>query len=355
VADPTSGREGPTYTIDHLRCLSILLALPSTNQGATLASRSNFAAIFRSGIPDTTTKQQVTKLLGDLHGTWCRRVMHLPNGSSEELHFKILDAFNIRTRRQAGQILWRQWEALRINPHFHALVDGMARAGKGKSIPIFLPAFLSLSSDLAAKLYLYLAGPAFHHQANHPFKITTGATWQRLNLPESRFASVRKKLLVQNKNSVIQQIDGALLSRGRHRLRVTLEPTTEGNDYNVIAWAESIDTSNDQTAVRPVSKFKEAWQRSGRSEGDFRNSLNPPQEIDEHDRELLDKAGINPQPCLSALRIAKSLLPSYKWDELIAEAKSDGLENHLRPYAERTRDPVRLLMYRLIEAVAAPP
>lgn len=197
-----------------------------------------------------------------------------------------------------------------------------------------------LTSEIASSIYLYLPSRAHHHTKEDPFEITLSLLFEQLGL-EKRSKSVRHKLLTQNKNSIISQLDGAETLTGR--LRIELKETKDKSDWKLIAWEErEVKTINwDETE----SKLIAAWTKSGRSKDEFNKKLLSLAEIDSYEIELLEKAEIEHTRCFKFLRQAKTLLGENRFGLLLSESKNEALEGR------QAKNPTGAFIWRLLAQI----
>lgn len=368
---PPSDCGSKAFDLDHLRALCVICALPNGRlQGpddSPLTDRYTFATLFRGGdcTPNTRAKLRIKEVLDELRNIHCKQTLRSkPKKGSEPIEdstkFTMLENFHEHESKQGTRILRRSWTKLRVDS---MLLEAFYDL-RHQVVPIHIPSFLSLRSDLTAKIYLYALGPAWHATALKPFKITTATLWDRLDLAttssraqsngpdkNARYASRRAQILTQNGDtSVLAHLNRCLLGRGERRLRANIERTESGLDYLLFLWSEETTVSR-ADLLGGMGKLKTAWLSSGGTEATYLSRLRPLPRLSEHELELLTAARIEVQNCTAALRIAKALLSPDEWKDRIGEAKSDRLENEFRDRDQQTRNPTGLLLHRLEEAV----
>lgn len=209
-----------------------------------------------------------------------------------------------------------------------------------------LSVFTSIRSPLAQAIYLYIPSRAFHHSEEKPFEIAISKLLEQVSFPKPEFKSFRKKLFTQNRNSILQQLDGVETLTGH--FRVKLVETENKADWKLLAWVEPEKKPKPRTTEH--SKLLAAYLKSGRPRELFDRALEVIAPLSDYDLDLLEMAGVGVSGNRRFFEMVKALLKAPRFSSLLSEAKADAIEG--RP---ATKNATARLIHRLMGAVATPP
>ena len=208
-----------------------------------------------------------------------------------------------------------QWlDRVVLHSEFRAFLNDLSLS-RGISFEVLQ----DLENDIAQSCYLFLPAFAIHNSEGSPFKITTENLWKKLRLPTVP-PSVRYKILTQGRRSIMDQLDKKAISDGI--LRVRLEKTVGGRDWNLCTWGEGQRTLPLTKTDRTASKLFAAWIKGGRLEADFRNKVEQPQPLADYQSETLKLLGVPLEGSLPYFEQVKALLGIH-FDTILSEAKAD--------------------------------
>ncbi len=229
---------GPGHDlVDRLRCLVVVLAGSANADRRERLTRPEFAALVFGRVPDTATKVRSDQLLQELAATTCSCLGGPPEDRSEAAEFPILEPMDGSTSMERTQFFLRRRLNVRPRQRFQLLVSLLNRNFPDEVIPVFLPSYLGFASDVAAAIYLRLAGPASYSSAEAPYRISLRKLWEQTGLACPRFASVRRKLLTQGTHSALAQLGSARVGDGGWCLRVRLTLAEPTGDDELVTWA----------------------------------------------------------------------------------------------------------------------
>ena len=256
--------------------------------------------------------------------------------------FALLDSVHVVTRPPRKRVVQRPGEVEKWLDQVE-LAEPFAQLMRDwtQIMHLNLGTLKALTSDIALAIYLYLPSRAFHHTEKSPFEIRLAVLLEQLGMNVPPTPSERKKVFIQNKHSVLSQLDGAEILTGR--LRVALAPTDDGADYKLLAWVEKgCGLVGAEPSEGPLLQ---AWIASGRSRDDYEKRKRNRQELTGYEEELLSKAGIALESCRSFFSIARSLLGQSLFHALISEAKAEALEGRA------AHNPTGVLISRIMRCV----
>lgn len=248
----------------------------------------------------------VKELVYDLYNIW----VEIKLNDTEALKFKILNASSIHMKydpNDKDKVVEECLRGMSFHPKFTELLENIE-----KRLYIRLDIFDSLTSKLAKAIYLYIPSRAIHYNSKEDsFKITMKNVLEQLGESVPEFKSVRHKKFVQARkdNSIISQLDNALLSLGK-KLRVSIEDTSDGSDYNLCFWVEP--TRDIEIIEKIDSKLKEWYIQSGGTAEDFHKLIINPLPLDSYEEEKLSEGGLNLKQTKRFLEMTKALMPDFK-------------------------------------------
>ena len=210
-----------------------------------------------------------------------------------------------------------------------------------------LEVFTSIRSPLAQATYLYIPSRAYHHTEQKPFEITVTTLLQQVAYPVPKQKCRRWKIFTQRSQtgtSVIQKLDGIETRKGFFRVR--LVETNDGNDFKLQAWMEK--ASDEHKVFSGNSKLVARWLGSRRTKAELQQRLANVESLSDYELDLLEKAAVKVSGNERFFRLAKAMLPTAQFTELLAEAKGDELEGRA---AKKT--PTARLIWRITTAIFA--
>lgn len=202
-----------------------------------------------------------------------------------------------------------------------------------------------MTSNIAKTIYLYIPSRALKNTKATPFKITLINLFDQIKINIPKYKSARFKTMTQHKKSVIAQLDNALINYNK-KLKVSLEETKDGKDYNFCAWVEQI-TEKDFAA--PGQDSLRTWfingqgKRAGLSK-EFENIIKNKEPLDIYQTESLQEAEINIKKSRIFLEQSKALLGTAKFNELIADVKGRVLHDHYTKSSNSIKSPIAYLI-----------
>lgn len=165
-----------------------------------------------------------------------------------------------------------------------------------------------LPSKIAQSLYIYLPSRAVGKSKEHPHKITLTNLLDQLGLEVPKFKSARKKIFLQNKTSILSQLNGAPVHHDKV-LRAEITDTIDKQDYNLCVWTEFTQEYTPQV-INTGTNLAVWWQCAGGSLRDYQERMRRKPHLDTYEAEKLKEAGINVTKDMTFLRMAKALLGS---------------------------------------------
>ena len=288
--------------------------------------------------------RDIGDILGDLMDTYFE-IRNLETGISHT--YRILEHIDIEKRpiRRRDSVkaksnqreLW--FHGVTIAPEFYNLLQDIAELQYLK-----LEVFTSIRSQLAQAIYLYIPSRAHHHNESNPFEITIPKLLEQVSHPVPKFKSRQKKLFLQNRNSVLSQLDGKETLTGK--LRVNLDETADGKAFKLQAWIEPKEEKKSPSKAK--SKFIQAFLDRGVSQEEIQKRLKRIYPLDSYELELLKKGDVVVDGNEPFLEMAKALLGRNRFEQLLSEAKGDALEG-----IKSSKTPTHRLIHRIMEAAKA--
>ena len=237
----------------------------------------------------------------------------------------------------AGRILLDNVE---LAPEFAEFLIGFA-----DYMHFRLDVLRNMPSDVAQAIYLYLPSRAVHHTRQNPWQITLTNLYNELGLKVASAKSLRKKVLVQHRRSVLSQLNGAPVLKGT--LRATLRLNQAGTDWMLLAWTETDEKLLDPNESN--SQLAQAWRDSGRPEKEFQTLLKAPlRPLTDEDHALCEAARIDLNGTERFLRLCKTILSGPVFRRQLAELKVDVIESR------GVQNPTGALIWRLLQAIREP-
>jgi len=287
--------------------------------------------------------REIKSILADLVDGFFR-VKDLETG--EHRIFRIIERIDVRgkgARRKDSALantpqleMW--FNGVTLSPEFYGLLQNIAELQHLK-----LDVLTNLKSNLAQAIYLYIPSRAHHHTAQKPFKITLSNLLEQVGMDVPKHKSVRKKLFIQNKKSILSQLDGCETLSGI--FRVALRETKDSSDFNLLAWVEKPEKTIPKIGN---SKLVEAFLSGGkgRTKVQAQKLINRRSRLSEYDLELLERASIVVEGNEVFFEMAKALLTEARFHGLLSEAKAAILEGQ-----RATKSPNARLGFRIMEVL----
>jgi hypothetical protein len=177
-----------------------------------------------------TNLKKLKDVLGDLSNIWTTIITE-----RKITTFRILSASANWIPERSENV---NLEFINFDPTFLDFLGNIERF-----LSIRLDVFNKMSSNIAKAIYLYIPSRALRNTAKSPFKVTLTNLYRQININIPAYKSVRYAKITQHKRPVIEQLDNALINYNK-KLRIRLEETKDGRDYNFCAWVEEL-TDND--------------------------------------------------------------------------------------------------------------
>lgn len=279
------------------------------------------------------TLKTLKEILGDLSNIWTQIIIN----DNHYIKFQVLSAEEI------GYINDKDNSKLRYIQFAPTFLEFLGDIEKFFSIRLDI--FNSLSSGIAKAIYLYIPSRALKSNVKNPFKITLTNLYRQINIKIPVYKSDRLKRVTQNKISVIKQLDHALINYNK-KLRVALEETKDGKDYNFCAWVEEI-AEKDFTAPSKDSLriwFINGQKRASNSSEKFNELVKNIVPLDMYQTETLQETEINIEQSRVFLEQSKALLGRDKFDELCADVKGRVLSSMYSNSVKPIKSPIAYLI-----------
>jgi hypothetical protein len=249
----------------------------------------------------------IKDILGDLTNIWTKIVS--PNYFHE---FKVISSFS-----RCGNPHEPNSEKIaraEFDPKFVEFLEGVER-----NLSIRLDVFNSISSGIAKSIYLYIPSRALKSTKEKPFRITLTNLFEQINIPVEKYKSKRLQKLTQHRSAVIEQLDNLPINFNK-KLRVRIEETRDGKDYNLCAWAEEMSEAE---IKQPQKESLLNWFINGNrgSVEDFNELIKCNRELNDYEVCALEIAGVDLKESERFLKLAKSLLGETVFSEVCGNAK----------------------------------
>ncbi|HYG35612.1 MAG TPA: RepB family plasmid replication initiator protein, partial [Clostridia bacterium] len=180
--------------------------------------------------------REIKKIVRDLMDSYIRITDTETNISHE---FRLIERIDIEKRpprrcdsklaMSGQQEMW--FNGCELSPEFAGLLSDFRELRM-----LNLDVFTSISSPLAQAIYLYIPSRAWHHNEHKPFEINLTNLLQQVSAKIPKHKSKRRELFTQNKNSIMQQLDGLETRAGIFRVR--LAESADKSDWKLQAWVE---------------------------------------------------------------------------------------------------------------------
>ena len=198
----------------------------------------------------------------------------------------------------------------------------------------------TMTSNIAKTIYLYIPSRALKNTKATPFRITLTNLFNQIKISIPKYKSLRFKTMSQHKKSVMAQLDNVLINYNK-KLKVDLEETKDGKDYNFCAWVEEV---TEKDFVAPSRDSLRTWfiNGQGKTPGlskEFENLTKNTEPLDIYQTETLNEAEININKSRIFLEQSKALLGTAKFNELIADVKGRVLQDHYTKSSKPLKSP----------------
>lgn len=231
-------------------------------------SEINFSTICEI-LGHTVTSSAVRRIRGSvlrLHRYWVRRT-DTNGGIYEFTLLARLSLITTKTQRRLGQV---------------SIDDKLTELLSFKSRCLRFDEMTKLQSGLAGALYSFLPARAFHYEAigdaaRVPFNLLADYLGDSTLSPGQL-----RKLLTQNKNSVLSQIDGLAMDNGHFRVALS------DDKGSLLCWRER----GENKSVSSDSKLMAAYVRGGGTEVDFRLFVAKKKSMEEVHRARIANLGV---------------------------------------------------------------
>jgi hypothetical protein len=293
--------------------------------------------------------RHVRELLNDLFKSYIR-IQH--DGESERHSYRLFERIHAVERpirrkddNRANAKQYELWfDQVTLSQEFFDLLQNIVERHH-----LRFDVFVSIGSNLARAIYLYIPSRAHHHTEADPFEITLTRLLEQVAHPVPEQKSKRRQLFTQNKHSILSQLDGKETLSGV--FRVKLAETADESDWKLQCWVEKPDLSLPPLS-RPSSpsladsKMVKAFVASGKTLAEAKKRIENVKPFSNYEFECFERGKIILDGNEKAFELAKALLGEFRFDQLLAEAKNEVLERRAA-----TKSPNHRLMSRLMEAL----
>ena len=281
----------------------------------------------------STNLSKLKEVLGDLSNIWTQIIINDDN----YIKFQVLSA------EEGGHIHDKDSSKLRYVQFAPTFIEFLGDIEKFLSIR--LDVLNSLSSGIAKTIYLYIPSRALKSTPQKPFKITLTNLYKQIKIPIPIYKSLRCRHITQHKNSVIDQLNNALINYSK-KLRVKLEETKNGKDYNLCVWVEELN-NNDYTV--PGRDSLRTWFINGRKKRagaskEFNKMIENIEPLNGYQISILQEADIDWGKSRIFLEQSKALLGSGVFEEICADLKDKVLCSHHTNTANQIKSPIAYLI-----------
>jgi len=335
-------RKPPALDVRHARlCFAILSFRDIFSETSEFHFSFNELCKRYAGSNGGRYSRAIGDLLGDLMDTY----FQIRDLTTQISHvYRILERIDIEKRpirRKDSQLatsdqpeMW--FHGVSIAPEFFGLLNNMKELQYIK-----LEVLTSIRSPLAQAIYLYIPSRAHHHSKNNPFEITVTKLLNQVSHPVPKYKAHRKLLVTQNRTSILSQLDGTETLLGT--FHVNMVETTDKKDYKLQAWIKVSEKKSLSPGTN--SKLIQMFLDKGITQKEIDRRLQKTQPLDSYEIELLEMGKINVSEMEKFLEMARALLGETGFHNLLAEAKSDALEN-----TRSSKSPNHRLSHRIMEA-----
>jgi hypothetical protein len=310
--------------IRHCRALFALASFRSDsgNDGRVISfSMYAFAKRFAASTGGAY-QRRLRELLGDLVDTW---IEVKEEESGKILYARLLEKVEICQtpirRRDApdavnGQMDFR-FQAATLSDWFYEMLACIESL-----LYLKFDVFRSIRSPLAQCLYMFIPSRCIGKTAAHPWEIGLTKLFAEIGVREIPAArSKRIQLMCQNKNSVLDQLNGLPISRGC--LRVALRvPEDRNQDAFLQVWQEQSGTSPAPAMINTDSKVYQAWVQNGGPEEEYQKRLRKQRPIDDdYELRILRSIGVDLVKDRVFLKQLRALIGADRFKGCLAETK----------------------------------
>lgn len=287
--------------------------------------------------------RDLLNLLFDLRDTWVRR-SHADGTWTE---FAILESVRIHgqpVRRKDAlkalathkqEELWLDF--VHLNPDFFGLLHTYEQLSRFRFDVLKL-----MRSDAAQCLYAFLPSRAAGRTEADPYRVPLAELIGEIGLAVSPYRSKRKQLFVQRDPSILKQLDGVPLVRGR--LRTALAETPDRADFELRVWVElpRAPTTRTPPVAGRDQRLLKAWLASGRDRAEFTARMRSASRLTDTQRQLIVCAGLDVEESEPFVQAVGALIGHAALDLILTGFKTDLLAHKVR--GDTRRAIVRRLM-----------
>lgn len=251
---------------------------------------------------DGRARETIKDILTDLQSTYT--AMRKGNTS---IIFNVLGEVSIREDHEKGTT------SLEYIVFSESFIDMLSNYNE--YFNFYLTFWNKLPSRIAQSIYLYLPSRAVYKGKDDPFEITLTNLLNQLGIEVPKHKSSRKKIFEQNKNSIMDQLNGAPIAKNRI-LRVELRETVDQKDFKLCVWTDNANTSDIEYSIDDTSKLSMWWIEAGGTPKEFAKRMHKKEDLTYYETERLKEAGINVEKDMAYLKMAKALLDSAIFTEI---------------------------------------
>lgn len=335
----------PALDVNHARALFTLLTFTSQakikngelkikfslNEFCKRYSNSTGALVYR----------RAKALLSDLSRCW----IAVTNEYNETERYRLLKDISVKLKPSRKnkdddnqQEMW--FDEVELHPKIIDIFKEVCRLTNFN-----LAQFMKIRSPLAQAIYTYIPSRAVHkfsRETAFKIKLETLLTQVGHSVPSAK--SLRKQLFLQNKNSILSQLNDAKISGGM--LKVDIKEASDKSDYVALFWCEKDLSKKTEQGDTKRTVLYDAWIQSGKSKEEFNKRISGYKEIDYYQREQLEKINVDMAKFQIFLENAIALIGRNKFDEVLSCLKADVIEGN-----GNVKDPSALLTYRIKDAI----
>lgn len=278
--------------------------------------------------------EKLKEILGDLNNIWTQIIIN----DNEYIKFQVLFAAEsgfINRAKDTSKLKYIQFA-----PTFLEFLGDIELF-----FSIRLDIFNAMSSGIAKAVYLYLPSRALKNTEASPFKITLTNLYKQIHIKIPAYKSDRFKKMTQNKFSIISQLDNALINYSK-KLRVKLEETKDGKDFNFCVWVEDLA---DKDYNIPGKDSLRTWFINGRDKTsgaskEFSELIKNIEPLNGYQIEIIQSAEIDFRKSKIFLEQSKALLGEGTFEWICADVKDKVLCNHHSAAAKPIKCPIAYLI-----------
>lgn len=257
--------------------------------------------------------RKIKKLLSDLRNTWWRTETQISSKRKEIKHFTVIRDLDTTKYKEKENEDKEYLDSFSFSENF---INLFLNYDPDNIFHFEIEELQKMSSDLARAIYTYIPSRAIHRSAARPFKIQTRELLKQTGATIPRYKGLRTQKFTQNKNSVIKQLDNALL-KFNQKLRCKIEPEKTRDD-NVVFWVENWQ-EKDIDKISASGKLLEWFITGGGNEKEYNKKIKQISHLNSYEIRALEYCDIDIKKNEKFLIKAKALVPEFS--EICGELK----------------------------------